>query len=450
MSHHTSHTTGPGALFLPEGLHYECVHCGQCCRQNWEVALDPAEVESIRALEGGPLRLAGAPDPSGPVSDSPWTPGRPAMRMTAEGTCCMLAGDGLCALHKALGEAAKPNVCRSFPYRMIQTPRGTFAGLSFACTAVLAGRGPAVSGQRAQVEALGRWTVYRRPIESPPDLDVAMPLSWDQYFEIEEDLAALLDTSLGPIGERLLMQHLYLHLLARLAREARRRAGAEAAGPEANREALATLRRHGGGADGEPWAMLRRMARRGEGSALLRRTLLGFIHAMDREHGRRRGRIRTWAGLAGGYVSFALGRGRLMPEGVSRPIHQAELDWIGLDTARPDVDALLTRYFAHRLFRKDLPSSESLQSAIRFQLLHWGLIQWHGAALAADEGADGIGLEHLAGAIRAVEKRHVWHGSLDRFLARMPLVRMLLDRLFEQPRFALSMARAVPAPGDRR
>lgn len=425
-------------LHLAEGMNYECVRCGRSCGEFWEIKVTPEEAESIRARSADELRAAGAADPRSAVIASPWTPGGFMMRCGEPGPCCLQDAEGLCTLHTLYGFMSKPNICRSFPYKFVETPRGIYCGLTFACTAVLNNMGPPLASQRAQIEELFGWTNSRRTVATPPELATAIPLSWDQYETIERDLMDLVEDTGEPIGDRLLMQYLYLHLLIKLVREARESSARETADAAANDEPLAVYRQR---VREDRYALLRSLKRRRPNSTLLRRTFLGFAHALRNTYGRRMGRLRGYTAMMGAYVAHALGRGSIDMPALSRPVSAARIKSIAFDPARPEFDALLTRFFRHRLERKDLLVAESIQAGLQFQLLHWGLIHWYAAALAADRGASEVGWEHLTDAVRLVEKYYVLHSTFDHLFAKMPLLRLFMDRLLEHPLYAFTLAR---------
>lgn len=438
MNTHASVTT-PDALTpplrLPEGLAYECTQCGRSCGEFWEIPVDPVAAERIRALPAAPL--AQARDPRDPVIESPWTPGQSVMRLEG-GRCCMQQPDGRCSIHAAFGLAAKPNICQSFPYRFVETPGGVFVGLSFACSAVLANQGPAVATQRAELEALYRFTHSRRAA-SEFQLAADLPLSWEQYAAIEQDLADLLAPEVGPLAQRLVAQAVYLRLLATFLRQARTQADALLAGPEANEEALAVFHRQMRGTPAQPWPLPRKLSARRRASPLLRRMFLGFAHELRNTSGRRRGRLHAYLMLADTYLRQATGRGVLKLPGLSRPVPWRELAAVPFAPERPECDELLTRYFRHTLHRKDLVIKENIQFAHYMQLMHWGLIHWYSAAVAAEQGAGRVELEHLRDGLRNVEKFFVFHTTLDRLFSNLPILRGFMELVFARPLYAHSM-----------
>lgn len=425
-------------LHLAEGMNYECIRCGRSCGEFWEIKVTPEEAESIRARNAEELRAAGAADTNSPVVESPWTPGGFMMRCGEPGPCRLQDAEGLCTLHKLYGYMSKPNICRSFPYKFIETPKGIYCGLTFACTAVLNNTGPALTEQRAEIEELLGWTHSRRAIETPPELATAIPLSWEQYETIEQDLAKIVEDAREPIGDRLLMQYLYLHLLIKLVREARESSGKETADAAANSDAIAVFRKR---ARENEYELLRSLKRRRPKSSLLRRTILGFTHELRNTYGRRMGRLRGYAAMMGAYVAHAIGRGSIDMPALSKPVAYRRIREIVFDPARPEFDALLTRFFRHRLARKDLLVADSIQAGLQFQMLHWGLIHVYAAAIAADRGASEVQWEHLTDAVRLVEKYYVLHSTFDRLFTQLPLMRLFMDRLLEAPLYAFTMAR---------
>jgi hypothetical protein len=266
-----------------------------------------------------------------------------------------------------------------------------------------------------------------------------LPLSWEQYLAVEEDLDAILALRDAPLGQRLIMQSAYLRLLINLLRESRRQSGELLAEPEANSGPLEVFRRRMRGIDADPWLTVRRLATRRGASPLLRRMFLGFAHAIHRTYNGRRGRLRSYFMATSAYLLYSIGRGRFELPGGRGTVPYARLRRVRFEPSRPEMDELLTRYFRHRLFRKDLIQGDSIQVAHPLLLMHWGLIHWHGAALAAADGVNEVTADHLAEALRMVEKLYVYHSTFDRAFTRYPVLRGCLERIYEHPLYAFSM-----------
>jgi len=92
---------------------FDCDGQGSCCRVYPTIVFLGRDV--VRARAGLPDVLAGGDDEASaftPVAGSVDPTSTPAL---VDGRCMYLAGDGRCGVHGALGPAAKPFGCRTFP-----------------------------------------------------------------------------------------------------------------------------------------------------------------------------------------------------------------------------------------------------------------------------------------------------------------------------------------------
>lgn len=134
---------------------YRCGNSGACCSSGWDIPVEPAVEEGLRAaLRSGRLRLpvvgatggvAGEPSAFRPVAGLPHgarvvfardagqrcvflvrgSEGRPAAGGSAPATRC--------AVHAQLGEEALTSACRQFPRVVTLTPLGASVTLSHYC-----------------------------------------------------------------------------------------------------------------------------------------------------------------------------------------------------------------------------------------------------------------------------------------------------------------------------
>jgi hypothetical protein len=112
---------------------YRCHSSGACCRSGWEIPVEPACEERIRAGVA-----AGRLGPADWAREAPGLPhgARVALRVLPSGECSFLApGEEprLCAVHAGLGESALPSACRQFPRVATLTPLGVSVTLSHYC-----------------------------------------------------------------------------------------------------------------------------------------------------------------------------------------------------------------------------------------------------------------------------------------------------------------------------
>lgn len=426
------------SLHLPEGVHYECVQCGKSCSLFEEIRVEPEMVEQIRARPAEALR--GALAPENPVVPNPDRAGEFQMRFEGKGCCMQRPEDRLCALHREFGYEAKPNVCRSFPYRFIETPEGAFAGVSFACTAVLGSQGPAVNEQRTELEAQREWTVHRTHLDADAlALATQLPLSWDQYKRLESDLDSMFHLRHLHVGERLLCQAIYLKLLVPFLRQVRASENALLAGPEVHDRPFDLFRVKMYGVQENAWARVRELATRGRPSSSLRRLILGLILTL--RHGRKpgRGRMATYLHALGGFYRHLFNAGSITLPFLNAPIPVRALEGVAFDPTLPAHDELLERYFRHVIFRKDLLGEESILRAHQMLMVHWALLRCYSTALACEAGRAAVTIDELSEAVRHLERYHGFHSDFARQLAHYPALQVLTDRLFNRAAFALSM-----------
>jgi hypothetical protein len=281
---------------------------------------------------------------------------------------------------------------------------------------------------------------HNRSNAEPAGLAADLPLAREQYEQIESDLIDLLDPALGPLPRRLVAQSAYLTILAKFLRQARSAQQQLAAGPEANAEAFEVFRRKMRGTQEQPWLLPLSIANKKRSAPRLRRMALGFAHALGSVSSAQRGRMRLYCIAISAYFQYAFGRGRLALPGIQRQLRWRDIGRVQFDPARPDFDELLTPYFRNRLARKELLTAEDLQWGHHLMLLHWGLIHWYSALLAAEAGSATIELECLRGGIEKVEEIFVRPATFDKLFGRYSMLRGFLDRMFQHPHYAFSMA----------
>ncbi len=114
---------------------YRCRSSGACCSSGWPIAVEPERAARIAtALRRGVFTGLG-PAAEGCLVAPPGLPpgAHPRLAHDAAGRCVFLETDGLCAVHRRLGEDALPSACRQFPRVSTLTPLGVSVTLSHYC-----------------------------------------------------------------------------------------------------------------------------------------------------------------------------------------------------------------------------------------------------------------------------------------------------------------------------
>lgn len=462
-------------LHLPADLGYECVQCGRSCTDFWEVPVEKAFEERLRDPRLPELIVPPAAMPV--VEDSRFRPGVRVLRRFEGGRCAFLGCDKLCGIHKTLGPEVKPQTCRDFPFRYITTPAGDYVGLSFACTAVLEEKGPPVEERRAQLAAQRLASNSRRAAPGQLRLSERVPIAWNHYLAIEEDLRDILGVEGVQFPDALVAQSIYLTLLDQFVREAYRSglasrpaksaapAPADSVGATSENpastvappapdplldgiieplpmtdELLATFRRP---LRATQWQRLFVIARKPLEQPAVFRSVLGLVVSFRQTLVARRSRAFMMSKILATYARMALRFGGLQLDPIPDRLSWNQLRTRLVTFVAPDDAAIARRYFRHILFRKDLLLERDLRLAQGFTLMHFGLWRLYAAAHAAKEGSPRAEREHILEALRHVEQYFVFHSSFSTLFSKNPPLRNLLETAMANPRFAPTMTRAA-------
>ena len=421
-------------LLLAEDVVFTCQQSGACCRSDWLIGVDDASHARLRdvAWERVAPGLAGAafvplpfPLPGGE---------RVTFARRSDGACVFLTPDARCGIHRAMGAAAKPQVCREFPYHFVRTPDGVAVGVSFACTAVRGHRGAPLSEQRDEVRAVlaGSTRVERLPERLT--LFGSIDLEWPAYRSIEAALLELLKTPGRPLPVALLAGSALLSLCIGLTQiEARARRGGHA--PAATLAGgLEELRSEG----------YRRLLDIATGARYPRRPSLGYLappYTWLQLTRRRLSRTALLVRVYGNYFRFRRGRGALADAITGGPPFELQrVLGVRVDTTVPGVEEFLREYWSHVLFRKTLVPMHGVFRGYQTLLALYSFMKLAARVHAWRAGRGTAALADVQEAVRLVERAFVLHARYTDLFRLTPMVTVLLDRLYQQPSFVRTAA----------
>lgn len=176
------------ALHLAEAQSFQCRSCGRCCRNAWDIRVEPsARTEIVASRAAREVAKAGF-RPLVVLPDGSQATGR-----REDGACVFLAQNELCALHSELGVSRKPLACQLYPYSVTVTPDGYYASLSFACPSVVAGYGGDLEANRAELNELLRERGVSTEIPHQVEVISGRHISWACYRRLEERLRQAFD-----------------------------------------------------------------------------------------------------------------------------------------------------------------------------------------------------------------------------------------------------------------
>lgn len=123
LNYEFSQTSGLGvSLFFDDEFLFSCSACGQCCEQPWGIYI------SEKYYNSWAVPIAQAVNASVddlfhrlPLSHQAFALLKKKKATTA---CIFLAEDKYCLIHRLLGEAAKPEMCKAYPRLSIRNAQG--------------------------------------------------------------------------------------------------------------------------------------------------------------------------------------------------------------------------------------------------------------------------------------------------------------------------------------
>jgi hypothetical protein len=400
--------------------------CAGCCR-GWNVILGDEELARFRTHDWRASRPRFADREIGTQLGD----GRTQLTRVDD-ACIFLDEDNLCAIHKELGEAAKPNMCRQFPLHPVATPDGVIASLDFACPTVVVDDGApieshesefrrimatatAVSGEEEPAMAAPRRSLRGGSIRAR----VSVPLAWSDYRTLEAAMLAVLADEQRRFTERLL-------LVDWMAMNASHHA---AAGEMADWVRELT----------QPGPLAAIATEPPQTSAMRQRALLGPVIA-----GIEGGRIVQSGGASPPTqrmrLALAIARARGKP-GLATA--DAEIDLARMLRTRfaqdeADLARMLGRFLTAYIVRKSLVDRTSAAQGSRYMALMFGTVRWYAVARAVMADRDAATPEDVRYAI-TLSERHLSHADAY----PTPQLTTVLNLLFDH----VAPARALyPSP----
>jgi Fe-S-cluster containining protein len=407
-------------LHVPEGIRYTCHNSGVCCSTFPHI---PVDENSVAAMRSGDLARTGVasideaiePDPAG--KDPPHLCRRP------DGACVFYGEDHLCELHRVIGIAAKPNVCREFPFRYRETPGGVYVGLSFVCPSVRGNRGALLTDQRANLEQAYPRAYAVSKVEGPILLNSRVQVSWEGYLDVEQSFYELLERDDQPLEVRLIALNVLINFVdtyfRRIHAEAPSIGEARLIGDEELAGFLKALR-------ATNYADLLRVAGKRVTAHRLRRMFQGMITGFGNTLFHKRGRTAAVAGVAWQYARHAVGLGSVRLSPLAQRVPHRHLARTRFPREGEALE-LLVRYTVHSIFRKDLMYRMDVLRGVNQLILNAALIQWYAAGEAANHGRSEPVFDDWSEAIGHVEKLYGFHSRLYQFLSEYPSIDALID-----------------------
>ena len=173
---------------------WDCHGCGRCCR----AVIVPLSEADLARLQG--QHWDQHPDFRGVrvVVRQGLGKKRYRLAMSGQNQCVFLTAQGRCRIHELHGEAAKPLLCRMFPFQLVSLEGYSLVTLRRHCPSAAADLGRTLEEQLADIRQLARQRA--RPSAgkgglAPPPLLPGRQASWHDFLRVAETLERL---PLGP------------------------------------------------------------------------------------------------------------------------------------------------------------------------------------------------------------------------------------------------------------
>ncbi len=429
-------------LHLPPKMKYDCVMCGRGCADFWEIPVDEVSEQRLQPYNLKPhqQRLTESP----PFVPSEFDSGKALCR--ENDVCTFLKENKACALHEALGPKIKPQACIDFPFRYVQTPAGPYVGLSFACTAILQDHGAEVETRRAELEDEYARSIHHRDANRPVKISARISLDFEAYLALERTLDEIFALPGVELSRRLYCAAQFMELVLETFKASRLRGESsvelsvdeQLAGQTASDlQLIETLARR---FQADRWGRLLAKSVREKPVPAQHRAFIGLIASYRQALWRGANRKSALIYLARHFITNALMIRAVQLKPLNAKMRPADVKrfWPA-DVPGSERDQLLTRFFRHALFRKDLLLSENIRAGLQFMLMQFALINWYTVAFSMEAYAgnppDNIDQE----ALRTVEKYYGNHSRFTEFLESQPLLLTMLQSIMNNRKYPLSI-----------
>lgn len=417
------------SLRVPDKVNFTCQNSGTCCSVFETIPADKHTVETINRVGEETLLSA-----AGKSTDKSILKVNEGTDITISrdtcGQCSMYGSDQLCAIHKVAGKDAKPQVCKDFPYRFVETEGGVFVGLSFVCPTVRKNMGAALKDQEQKIAE--HYTVAKSVLESPRRimLNRRLAMSWEDYVLLEQSFQDILDNAGEKLSVRVIACCVLINLIDQyiitMAKD-------PVVMPESYLPSgvIAQLTNE---LKDKGYKTVFEIARKPRGKTFVaRRMFLGMFVSFANTLQKSRGRFRTVVSVMGSYIRHATGWGRLNIQPFEKVAYR-ELEEVNMALGSTAED-LMQRYVKHCIWRKDLILEGNVARRLRLMALNAALIPWYAKARAMKEKHGGVQDEDISEAIATVERLYGFHSSFFRFFEQNQIFDDIVESFLLKPNY---------------
>ncbi len=198
------------AQLLPVVQHWDCHNCAVCC-VGTIVTLDEEDRERLRQQD-----WEAHPEYRGvkTVVRQGLFSRQYQLAWRRDGRCVFLLPDGLCRIHRDYGFAAKPKLCRVFPFQTVAQEGQARVLVRRSCPSAAAGKGRPVERGRDDLEEALRVRPPPKALAAPPEIVRGHRRSWKDTNRLTDAWERLLCDATYPLVRRVAHASCFCEMVA--------------------------------------------------------------------------------------------------------------------------------------------------------------------------------------------------------------------------------------------
>ncbi len=417
-------------FIYPDKILYECIKCGICCNNYWELPVDKTSVDKLNSDDEF-KNLQITQKNSGAFSESKIIPGQYCLK-TKDSNCIFLDLQKICLLHKNLGGHKKPQTCIDYPFSYIITPDGIQVVPSFACSSILKEVGSPLSTYTNYFKENIKSNKKIFELKKPIKLSERLEISFDVYKKIERGLLDFLNVEVYSVDDRLVGGSIYLNLLEEFIIEASKDPSNS---PEIIVDAFID------NIQKQNYARVIRIAQKPNFSNLYQKLILGVMTHFRNNIKLKSGAFSTLIEILLKYFKIYLKIGKVFVLPLSVKYSFNDFSTVRFIKEEPYLIYQMVRYVKHLIETKQAIQNTSFIKGYNYLLFFTAVIRWYCVGLAVERNSLDIEREDVTTAIEWTEKYYGFNTLFFDMLDAYPVLTDTFNRAFDSKKYASSMVK---------
>lgn len=420
----------PDELIFSDKILYECIKCGNCCNDFWEIPIDINSLEILKN-EKDHQHIPIPHKQTDLFYKSKYLPEGWCIK-AKEGNCSYIDLQKICLIHKHLGYDKKPQICKDFPFKYLKTPGGIYVSPSFSCYSILKNIGNPLSSYKDTLITEFKTSTQIYEIMTPIKLSERLEIPFDIYLKIEKGLIDFLNADVYSLDDRLVGGNVFLNLLEEFILQAVN---------DPNYTLDIIVDTFIDSIQKQNYARIIKIAQKPMFSNSLHRMFIRLLISFRNNPILNRGTFSTLTKILWNYLMGGIKYGKI----TLFPL-QNRFTFNDFITARfikeePYFVYLIHRYVTHLLETKQAILRTSLIKGYNFILLYSAIIRWYCVGLISERYEPDINREDINKAVEWTDKYYGFTSWLFNIINEYPVISDTINRFFDRKQYASSIIR---------